>query len=428
MKTVKLPLKEPIEINSYLREFNKVLRIAYNLFKDGLKEKEIRLKLKTLNLDLTLVDSWFIESASNEAKSMFERTEGRKIIFGGKKNFELLNQKKITKAEWKALRTYPLTLIGEAPQGANRKFSFDLNNEKLTFKPKKGIKFELQLPRLHKNLRKEFKLLQAAINNRELAVTIRLSNTYIWLTYDETKLAKPVKTKPGRFLAVDLNPNSYGWSIVENGKVLKTEIIDFQELTKKTGKASSSKESLYQTNKRVHETFQVNKYLVSQASHFQCEAIVLEDLGTSKMKSFRSINRLVKNQWSPNRIQGNLKGKYKVIEVGAWYSSTMGNISYGHLYPDAIASSIELARRAGEMKETGKWTYSEVPSRPLTNQWKEESKVVGTTNDWKSFHNWLKTSKLKYRSSVAAFASTVFRLNSIRSKVTLVTFGKACNV
>ena len=88
---------------------------------------------------------------------------------------------------------------------------------------------------------------------------------------------------------------------------------------------------------------------------------------------------------------------------------------------------IELARRAKEMK-TGKWNYPEIPSRPLVNQWKEEQGVVGTSNDWKSFHNWLKTSRLKYRSSVSAFASTVFRLNSIRSTVNLLSFGKPCNV
>ena len=427
MKTVKLPIKEPLEIDSYIREFNKILRIAYNLFKDALKEKEIRLHLKTLNLDLNLVDSWFIQSAIYEAKGMFERTQGKKMIFGGKKNFELLKAKKITKEEWKELRTYPLTLIGEAPTKGNRKFDFDLVNEKLVFKPKKGIKILCQLPKLHKNLRKEFKLLQNAIESKELAVTMMLSNKEIWLTYDETKLVKPVVNKVNRFLAIDLNPNSYGFSIVENDNVLNTEIIDFKELTKKTGKSSDSKESLYQTNKRIHETFEVNKYLVEQAKHWKCEAIVLEDLGTSKMKSFRPVNRLVKNQWSPNRIQSNLKGKYKVVEVGAWYSSTMGNICYGHQYPDAIASSIELARRAREMK-TGKWTYPEIPNCVLSNQWKEETNQDSLGNDWKSFHNWLKTSKLKYRSSVDSFESTVFRLNSIRSTVNLISFGRSCNV
>ena len=105
MKTVKLPLKNSIEINSYLQEFNKILRICYNLFKDGLKEKEIREKLKILNLNLTIIDSWFIQSAIYEARSLYERTEGRKVIFGGKKNFELLKANKITKEEWKELRT-----------------------------------------------------------------------------------------------------------------------------------------------------------------------------------------------------------------------------------------------------------------------------------------------------------------------------------
>lgn len=430
MKTVKLPLLNPIEIDSYLREYSKVLRISYNLYVDGLEEKEIRLKLKSLNLDLTLVDSWFIQSAIYEAKGLFERTQGKKIIFGGKKNFELLKEKQITKEEWKQKRTYPLTLIGEALQAGNRKFNFDLTNERLTFKPKQGIKFELELPHLHKNLRKEFKLLQISIENKKLPITLRLSNDTIWLIYDETKLVKPIKTKVNRFLAIDLNPNSYGYSIVENNKVLKTEIIDFKELTRKTGKASSSKESLYQISKRIFETFEVNKYLTQQAKHFHVEAIVLEDLSTSKMLSFRGVNRLVKNQWSPGRIQSNLKGKYKVIEVGAWYSSTIGNICYGNKHPDAVAASIELARRASEMKssQTRRWAYPEIPSRSLVNQWKEEQGIVGTSKDWKSFHNWLKTSKLKYRSSVDSFKSTVFRLNSIRSKVNLLTFGKSCNV
>ena len=430
MKTVKLPLKNKIEISDYQRGYSKIVRISYNLFKDGLKEKEIRESLKTLNLNLTLIDSWFIQSAIYEAKGLIERTKDKKIVFGGKKNFELLKAKKITKEEWKELRTYPLTLIGEAPKDGNRKFNFDLVNEKLTFKPKSRIKFELELPHLHKNLRKEFKLLQSAIENKELAVTVRLSNDTVWLTYDETKLVKPIKTKVNRFLAIDLNPNSYGYSIVENNGVLKTEIINFKELTKKTGKASSSKESLYQTNKRIHETFEVNKYLVKQAEHWKCEAIVLEDLGTSNMLNYRPVNRLVKNQWSPGRIQSNLKGKYKVVEVGAWYSSTIGNICYGNEHPDAIASSIELARRASEMQvsQTGRWAYPELPSRPLVNQWKEEQGVVSTSKDWKSFHNWLKTSKLKYRSSVGLKEVTVFRLNSIRSKVNLLTFGDSYNV
>ena len=106
----------------------------------------------------------------------------------------------------------------------------------------------------------------------------------------------------------------------------------------------------------------------------------------------------------------------------------MGNICYGQDHPDAVASSIELARRASEISQTGKWNYPEIPSRPLVNQWKEEAKVVVTSNNWKEFHNWLKTSRLKYRSSVGLKEATVFRLNSIRSKVNLLTFGRSFNV
>ena len=38
MKTVKLPLKNKIEISDYQRGYSKIVRISYNLFKDGLPD------------------------------------------------------------------------------------------------------------------------------------------------------------------------------------------------------------------------------------------------------------------------------------------------------------------------------------------------------------------------------------------------------
>ena len=54
MKTIKLPIVysniEDLHIlQEYMRLQNNVIRIAYNRFREGLSEKEIRLFLKTMN-------------------------------------------------------------------------------------------------------------------------------------------------------------------------------------------------------------------------------------------------------------------------------------------------------------------------------------------------------------------------------------------
>jgi hypothetical protein len=69
MKTIKLPIeysnKDDLNIISeYTRLQNNVIRIAYNRFREGLSEKEIRNYLKNMNLysESITIDSWFIQS------------------------------------------------------------------------------------------------------------------------------------------------------------------------------------------------------------------------------------------------------------------------------------------------------------------------------------------------------------------------------
>ena len=55
MKTIKLPIEysnlEDIEIlHEYIRLQNNIIRIAYNRFREGLSEKDIRNYLKNMNL------------------------------------------------------------------------------------------------------------------------------------------------------------------------------------------------------------------------------------------------------------------------------------------------------------------------------------------------------------------------------------------
>ena len=101
MKTIKLPIvysnMEDIEIlHEYIRLQNNVIRISYNRFREGLSEKDIRLFLKTMNLqsESIVIDSWFVQSGIYKAKEMYSKDlESFKLtgifpkrIFGSKSN------------------------------------------------------------------------------------------------------------------------------------------------------------------------------------------------------------------------------------------------------------------------------------------------------------------------------------------------------
>lgn len=57
MTTIKLKLENEIDILKEQRAFNNVVRLSFNRFQDGLKEKEIRAYLKDKFQDW---NSWFV--------------------------------------------------------------------------------------------------------------------------------------------------------------------------------------------------------------------------------------------------------------------------------------------------------------------------------------------------------------------------------
>ena len=80
MKTIKLPIQNKIDIDEIQRIFSSCIRFCYNRFQEKLLEKDIRNIIKSKKLFQKL-DSWFIQSAIYDAKSLFS-TNKEKIIFG----------------------------------------------------------------------------------------------------------------------------------------------------------------------------------------------------------------------------------------------------------------------------------------------------------------------------------------------------------
>ena len=95
MITVKLPIRNEIDISSYLREFNSCMRFSYNRLVEKYSEKDIRHLIKNKNVFNKLSDSWVVQCAIREGKSWFEKVPDGKLVFGGKRNLKLRSDGKI---------------------------------------------------------------------------------------------------------------------------------------------------------------------------------------------------------------------------------------------------------------------------------------------------------------------------------------------
>ena len=437
MKTIKLPIEysnmDDLQIlQEYIRLQNNVIRISYNRFREGLSEKEIRLFLKTMNLysESIVLDSWFIQSGIYKAKEMYNKdlevskSSGifPKRIFGSKSNLIKRSKYLISKEEFKNNRILPLLVIGEAPKKGNRKFNFT-NTSLIEFKPYKNCKINIQFPKLRKNLKSELESLIKFSNSNELPYQIQLSNKFIWITFDSTKLKDLEKENShfqvkNRYCGIDLNPNFIGFSVKDpSDKIIHTEQID---LTNLTGKNVCP-------DKLNHETKEIFHYIGRKLKSLNVEYVFLEDLkfkngNKGKGKGF---NRLTINQWNRN-LPFEILSKYfknKLFKVNAAYSSTIGNCLYN--YSDPINASLEIGRRGFDViilkknnKEDMSSFYPEFDLNTIRDELRKQTAGL-ELNNWKELHTFLKNSKLKYRVSLDESPHQMFcrKFYSKKSKV-----------
>ncbi len=392
----------------YVRIQNSAIKFAFNRFNEGLKEKEIRSLMKD---KFDGIDSWFIQSAIYEAKTIYASNKTKdnpKLIFRRK---ALIDRCKglISKEQYKELKLLPLVVAGESLPKGNRKFDFHIEDKYIIFKPKCGTKIKIELPNINKKLKKTLFNLQESMQLKQQAVSIKLTKNDIFITYDLNKLEsnniKSYKAISNRVLGIDMNPNFIGVSIIDSNKVIYTEQINLSQLNIQSKEASNSNYSKYLTNKRRFEVIEISKHISVLAQHYKVEKIAVEDLnikGSDKGKG-KNFNRLCNNIWLRNAFRNNLRKRalmtgIQFVEVNAAYSSTIGNINYGidKVIPDAVASSIEIARRGRIKYIKGSSIYPiKKNEENLNSRWKDC--LDWSSLDWKDIHKMFKDSGLRYR-------------------------------
>ena len=431
MKTISLPYNCSVEDRNFIKnEISKssnMVRYSFNRFKENLSEKAIRNLSKNLNRIPN--DSWLIQCAIKKANYLFKTNKDSKVIFGSKFNFFQRLKKKISKEDFKNNRLLGIYSQGEILRNGNRKFKLDLDSNLVIFKfsPKKHIK--LQLPRLRKNYLYELTKLEGLCSNKKALFSVELKLDTISITFDESLIyTSNYQGFNNRVAAIDMNPDSIGFSISEfNGdtqKVLYSELINFSYYMKNLHKSSNSKESKYQNNKQKHELREVAKRIINICKNFKVSQFGIEDLNfKSNNLNSRELNRRTKNKWKRICLYQAIRkqcvlNNIEFKEVNPCYSSFIGNLSYN--YPDAIAASLELARRANFKYIKGKFYPSLITKESLFNRWKES--IDWMYKSWKELFDIIKMSELKYRHSLEEYSSRVFSKFYSKSKITLYGF------
>lgn len=358
------------------------MHVMFNRLKDNMSYKQCRDIAASLN-NIELLDSWMRVCALGEAQNKL--LTSRDVIFGGKKNFIARCQSKISKEEYKKNRLSGLLIYGETSHyHGNRKFRIQDDLKSILFKPNRKTHIYLKLPELKKNYEKILKKLCRHAEVDDMPLTFKLDQKHVYITFDENKLFDDKtehKAKKNRVLAIDMNPNYIGWSIVDWKNERDFSVIDkgcysFKKLndkqftlklTKKQRKELSKNERLdltskakikniYFSNKRKHEIIEVAKDLVNTAKNNHCEMVVVEDLNIKSQdrSKGKNLNRLCNSFFIRNAFVSNLNKRcningMKFLKVIPQYSSFIGNFLYRRLnLPDPILASIEIGRRGYE--------------------------------------------------------------------------------
>lgn len=399
----------------YFRQFNSVVRFAHNRWIEGKVVTEIERDCKSMQ-GIDLLDASFIKMAVNKAKSLKDK---EKVVFGSRTLFQKLKFKKTThKTEWQQKRNRSILLRGSScDAGGNRKATLDLANQKIIFKPRRGLSYEicLQNDRRLGALRR----LQDLCEDGKACFSIEICRKDVIVVFDEAVLAEASTRKPikNRILSFDMNPNYIGLVVADDKSQVHKEIIDLSVLNKIENK-----------NKKLHESCEIASRIVALARHYRVDLIAFEQLSmwSKDHKKGKRFNKLVNNAWNRTRFQANLIKKCNLLcikykELPAAYSSFVGCLTHPQEY-DSIAAALELSRRARQfLANQSLALFPEVNLAAITTRWKE---MLGEQIDvfsWKQLYDWFKKQpKLSYRRLFAAknFGGVSDRLKSWTSGVT----------
>ena len=343
----------------------------------------------------------------------------------------------------------PLYSVGESVQKGNRLFKI-VNENSILFKPCKEIKINLKLNSIGNNYKKKLNQLIKLQETKQIPISYKIDLEYIYIIFDNNKVESSFyKTRKNRVIAVDMNPNYLGYSVIDwksekEYKIIDKGVFDIALINEKENNlkcSSDDKRKLYIKNKRDYEIIKIAHKLFDLAKHYKCEIFSVEKLNmkTKDLDKGKKLNKLINNQWNRNKFINVLKKLVNssstiLIEVEPAYSSILGNLIYREeRLPYMILSSIEVGRRGIEFQNQHLLKIKECKKNIIQPDFDlvkesiskslEELNIQSQFQNFQELYSILKKSKVKYRFLLEdSNISRVFSRNYKKSYVKLYSF------
>ena len=463
MQTITLPWTASADdratVTGWQRAQASVVRSAYAQAHDDTgrprSEQALRDLLKRRFQDHPL-GSWAIHCATREGLRLRKQRPDGRIVFGGRGNLERLHKGLIDCDEWRRMRhSRPIEIVGDRTKWGNRhlELSPDGLMATATFLKKTVT---LHLPCMAGKTGTLMKALATLTERCEIGVQFSLSAKTISLTFDPMDLRRlkpgttlesieraerkalghgargrprndpdthyaakrvrpmdpairpvhpewrdPIRTTDTRAVALDLNPEWIGISVIEIGRDADprdadgVRILD-HGLIHLTVPIASSKQAMQTHMARAA------RMAVSMARKWGASTVWHEDgLGrlrwSKKSRGPASLQTI--NFWSRNALLGGLARRCALAglqcrSVWGGYSSTAGNLLFP--LPDACAAATEIARRGIATARGEKDRLPAIPQRVRLRRWKDgelPDEIAQTIDDagcWQSLHRAVK--------------------------------------
>jgi IS605 OrfB family transposase len=367
-----------------------------------------------------------------------KKSLNKNVLFGNKTELIKISKGDGDIDKWKESRLLPLVFYGETARYGNRFFDIkNISKGEILFKLE-GSKIKIPIKIDVKKHYKKLIAIESFIKNKEIPITIKLTNKLIYITYDESILHKTnidikayykeithikdkderrelianryrehennlKKGKLDRYLGIDLNPDGIGYSIIDKDmKLIKSGYLDISKI--------------YDSNKRRYETTILVKELFKLIKHYNCSYIVTEELNINNTDLGNKVsNRKVNNLWNRELIKEVINRRCNetgtiLIEINPVYTSFIGNILHNTF--DPIAASIETCRR-GINKYIKDGFYPELNITNFIND--ERYDKIKECLTWKDMYSLFVTSKWSYRRKLNDFSFIGFYLGNKKS-------------
>ncbi|WP_241558933.1 IS200/IS605 family accessory protein TnpB-related protein [Oceanobacillus halophilus] len=337
----------------------------YQTGKKTPKKVSLEICLKGLNARLVK-----LQKKKSEIVTIQEEGSIPTVIFGGKKNFYNRMKNKITKKEWKDLRTNKLYSRGDQSKKGNlnmrivcdekdNEFYLEVANPLLK-EPNKAhsprMRFKLRIP--DKYFHEVIDIVMPNITGKTskkkdiegyhaYSIELKRKNGQyrVHLTYDVETFGRELKFG-GKITSniaagIDVNIDKVAVSVVsKQGNLLAHQTFYCHEM------------EYVSSNKRNNISGEVAKEIIDYILSWNAGSIVLEDITLRQdHDTNKKFNRLT-HSFAKNKLQKTIKSRglrngFQIKEVNPAYTSVIGRFKYSKRYGMSVheAASFVIARR-----------------------------------------------------------------------------------